>query len=525
MSQLWPSSQRGGSENVLNGIAIGKDHILITGKRWDRMYKITFGDWPTLFSAAETKSLEGTDTRTPTDTQEEPKESDPTLPETGDLPDFFVPLTPEERAHMKKRLYATVFTTNAALLSSAHPSTDSGDFSQRTFKLDTQASKQFMHMHHMKTGGTSMDNLIHCAMSRQLKLNEDHKRIQYTSMSECGSGVRSCMDQLAKKLNSTVINNVFYYNDADGKPIMDSPFDPAIGEFESTVGDLNVCSTSDCGIMSYCASLHTVRTFGWKDVGEFIEKIETYSNVSYHRCLKLTCHLFSDKITVIRNPIDRAWSMYRFTLQSCYKCEELKDVLKKVSNGTFLGRMASNSPKAHPPNFEYDPSDSCAVQMIGHQATNLLSSIDLYNVANDVRFPREKEIVEEAVKNLRESFTWIGITDRLPESVDGFRTVFPFLAENLTAAVLEMGEAFESQGQNLDDPRFSVPRDYVDTDTCPLRHENAGRDPSCGTKEMDDETIKLILKLNNRDRAVYQAAVERFELQMEVLDEYKQSFS
>lgn len=37
---------------------------------------------------------------------------------------------------------------------------------------------------------------------------------------------------------------------------------------------------------------------------------------------------------------------------------------------------------------------------------------------------------------------------------------------------------------------------------------------------MDEETISLIKKLNYRDIAVYQAAVERFELQMEVLDEY-----
>ena len=271
MSQLWPSSERGSSENVLNGIALGTDHILITGKRWDRMYKITFDDWPTLFSAAEAKSL-GDDitAKTPTNTQEEqPEESNQVVSEAQDLPDYFVPLTPEERAEMKKRLYATVLETGAALLSSANPSIGSADLSQRTFKINPQASKQFMHMHHMKTGGTSMDNLIHCAMSRQLKLNENHTRIQYSSMSECGSGVRSCMDQLAKQLNATVINNVFYYNDADGKPIMDSPFDPAIGEFESTVGDLNVCRTSDCGVMSYCASLHTVRTFGWKDVGEF----------------------------------------------------------------------------------------------------------------------------------------------------------------------------------------------------------------------------------------------------------------
>ena len=49
MSQLWPKNQRGGNENVLNGIALGKDYVLLTGKRWDRMYKVQFPDWPTMF--------------------------------------------------------------------------------------------------------------------------------------------------------------------------------------------------------------------------------------------------------------------------------------------------------------------------------------------------------------------------------------------------------------------------------------------------------------------------------------------
>jgi hypothetical protein len=47
---LFPRAKRGGYENVLNGIALGTDHLLITGKNWDRMFKITLGDWPSLFA-------------------------------------------------------------------------------------------------------------------------------------------------------------------------------------------------------------------------------------------------------------------------------------------------------------------------------------------------------------------------------------------------------------------------------------------------------------------------------------------
>ena len=49
MSTLWPANERGSSENVLNGIALGKDHVLLTGKRWDRMYKVVFPDWSAMF--------------------------------------------------------------------------------------------------------------------------------------------------------------------------------------------------------------------------------------------------------------------------------------------------------------------------------------------------------------------------------------------------------------------------------------------------------------------------------------------
>ena len=142
----------------------------------------------------------------------------------------------------------------------------------------------------------------------------------------------------------------------------------------------------------------------------------------------------------------------------------MREVLEKVANGTFVSRSGT-SPNAKGDenvNYVYDPNDSCAVQMIGHQATNLLSSIELYNVANDVRFPREKEIAQEAVRNLREEFTWIGLTDRFQESVDAFREVFPFLAENLTEAALKYGEEFQTWGEPVGDSRFSLPEGFVD---------------------------------------------------------------
>ncbi|KAL7536283.1 hypothetical protein ACHAXR_007046 [Thalassiosira sp. AJA248-18] len=50
MSSLWPEDERNRGADVLNGIALGNDHVLITGKKWDRIFKVAFPDWPTLFS-------------------------------------------------------------------------------------------------------------------------------------------------------------------------------------------------------------------------------------------------------------------------------------------------------------------------------------------------------------------------------------------------------------------------------------------------------------------------------------------
>merc|ERR1712086_584091 len=147
-----------------------------------------------------------------------------------------------------------------------------------------------------------------------------------------------------------------------------------------------------------------------------------------------------------------------------------------------------------------------------------MGSVELYRAASDVRFPREKEIAEEAVRNLREVFTWIGITDKIEESVEGIRAVFPFLSESLKDAA----EAIESGPRERGEPISGLlPGEYDDQKGCPFEHKNGGREPTCGTKELDDETIHLINTLTARDMAVYQAAVERFALQNEVLEEYR----
>jgi len=57
MSSLWPKNGRNTGADILNGIALANDHVLITGKKWSKMFKVVFPDWPTLFASAEEDGL------------------------------------------------------------------------------------------------------------------------------------------------------------------------------------------------------------------------------------------------------------------------------------------------------------------------------------------------------------------------------------------------------------------------------------------------------------------------------------
>ena len=137
-----------------------------------------------------------------------------------------------------------------------------------------------------------------------------------------------------------------------------------------------------------------------------------------------------------------------------------------------------------------------------------------------MRFPRERELAAEAVRNLRETFTWIAITDRMQESVEGISRGFPFLAENLSDTARALENAARRPGAG--EPSGGLlPEGYEDRKGCAFGHQNEGREPTCGTKTLDDEMIHLINTITSRDMAVYRAAMERFELQNEELEEYR----
>ncbi len=277
-------------------------------------------------------------------------------------------------------------------------------------------SHQFLHLHHMKTGGTSIDHMLKCARER---LTQDlGYSVHHYSIHECARGqFRRCVS------NST---------------------DPCRAEMDNAA------------TMSFCSALKHVLRFGWDD---------------------------SDRIhalTVLRHPVERVWSMYRFETRMCYQCKNLTDVYDLIDNGGTYG---------------YD--SLCLAQLQNHETANLLTS-DWPEGASD------DEIVAEAIENLKSFFTVIGLTEELTLSVEILGATFPWLNKTIDGSM----------------QRCSLPHD----NSSPISNHCIMNERTDGGKGFisshwdlpdhpDDATRKAIEAHNQLDLKVYEAAVQYFKLQ------------
>jgi len=278
---------------------------------------------------------------------------------------------------------------------------------------NTCPERQFFHLHHMKSGGTSVDTWINCARIRW-KEARNQTVIPSSSLSECsGSYFQQCVNDSNHACRSRI---------------------------ESSA------------IMSYCAPLFVPNMFGW-------EKARA--------------------ITMLRHPVDRVWSMYRFTTRGCYGCKSLKQVYELIDSGQIESMTGV-----------------CAPQIENHMTRNLMTN-------NDPTLD-SKARLEDALYNLKHRFTVVMVLERLQESIDLVHYSLPWMARTI-------------QGSNQ---------------VCEFPHANSSPENNrCGPNNThlplpskpDDETRALIMQHNQLDIQLYDAALQHFELQLQAVGDVDES--
>jgi hypothetical protein len=307
---------------------------------------------------------------------------------------------------------------------------------------------QFLHAHHMKTGGTSLDGLIICGMSR---LKDAGIQLNYTNLHECSEGLyASCVS----------------------------------GKSERCLREVQTAA-----LLSYCAPLQDLSTpFQWlaASIPNTNSTTEPLLPKAPTTEAKAPIHA---AVTVLRHPLARVWSMYRFQTYRCYDCRNLTDIYADIDQGTSqLSRM-------------------CRFQLLNHQTRNLLST------APENEIPDSEEQAQEAIHNLKNVFTMIGLTEDMPATAAMAAKVFPWLAEKI--------DWDEAVGQG----RISASSTL--NSNCTLPHSNASpQNNHCSADHKshwdlpdhpDEETARVILEHNAMDVRLYEAAVVHFEMQKRAL--------
>ena len=271
---------------------------------------------------------------------------------------------------------------------------------------------QFYHLHHMKSGGTSLSGWIRCGSSRA----DPH--IPTASLSECSQN---------------------FYNMCLTENKCRERFDKS-------------------SFMNYCSPLAVVNYFGWNN--------HTSTATSSTR---------TRAVTMMRHPVHRVWSMFRFQTKSCFHCKNLTQVYQDIDDG----------------NIEEYGDGICLPQLQNHITRNLQKNINVHEL--DLIELSDEERVKDAIDSIQNSFTVVGVIERLQETIELMTYSFPWLAE-------------EIEGSDK---------------TCPFPHSNGS--PSNNRcldgqhwdlpDEPDEETRKAIEEHNQLDIMVYEAALQHFELQ------------
>ena len=233
----------------------------------------------------------------------------------------------------------------------------------------------------------------------------------------------------------------------------------------------------DAVIMSFCAPLKDLQTFGWTMHPQQQQQEDQQQDQQQQDELSVVSSSIQPPIqalTILRHPVDRVWSMYRFQTKYCYKCMNLTEVY------ILMDQQQTGS------------IDSiCIDQLSNHETANLLST----HFKQDAT---DAEKVQEAITNMKEFFTMIGLTEQVDATVAMLHKVFPWMNGTI-------------EGSN---------------EKCSFPHANASPlNNRCGPGDShwelpphpDDVTRQAIEQHNQMDLQLYQAAVQHFERQKRAL--------
>jgi len=320
------------------------------------------------------------------------------------------PLHEEEHSVTLNKTHKNDNSNNTALLTELRQRMKPSDLICST---ESCPEKQFFHLHHMKSGGTSVDSWIYCVRKRFQQARQGLV-IPSSSLSEC---------------------SVTYFKDC----LKD----------ENHACRSRIASSA---MMSYCAPLFTPNMLGWDK---------------------------ARAITMLRHPVDRVWSMYRYTTLYCYQCKTLKQVYQFIDLG-----QTETMPGV------------CAPQITNHMTRNLLSN-------QDPTLDLQGQL-ENAMYNLKHRFTVVMVLERLQESIDLVQYSFPWMKTTIEGS----------------------------SQVCEFPHANASpQNNRCGPNNThlplpshpDEETRALIIQHNQLDLQLYEAALQYFELQLQAVGDVDES--
>jgi len=180
-------------------------------------------------------------------------------------------------------------------------------------------------------------------------------------------------------------------------------------------------------------------------------------------------------VTMLRHPVDRVWSQYKYQLSNCYRCKDLKFIYKLFDSGDWPG---------------YDTL--CMSHLKDKQVRNLVSQ-DLPEDATD------EERVQNAIANMKSKFTLVGITEQMEATEALLVNLFPWLDGHL-----ERSNATCSMEHTNRSPRNNGC--LVDKKTKQMLHMPVSKHPP------DEETRRVIEEHNQLDMKLYEAALEHFEV-------------